>query len=65
MQRSKFAAKGQASLFSFGIGQLGVDGRVSIPESHNKEQSPWKKDKTHVGPILPSPKEFEPGSVNI
>jgi len=65
MQRSKFAAKrekGQASLFSFGIGQLGVDGRVSLPESHGKAE---RMDKTLVGPILTSPKEFEPGSVNI
>jgi hypothetical protein len=39
MQRSKFAAmreKGQASLFSFGIAQLGVDGRVPIPEKQSK-----------------------------
>jgi len=59
--------KGQASLFSFGKGQLGGNGRVSIPKSHSKEGAkvPERMDKTHVGPILPSPKEFEPGSVNI
>jgi hypothetical protein len=39
MQRSKFAAKretGEASLFSFGIEKVGVDGRVPIPETHSK-----------------------------
>jgi hypothetical protein len=40
-KRSRFAAKrekGQASLFSFGVGKVGDDGRVPIPESHNKEE---------------------------
>jgi hypothetical protein len=41
MQRCKFAAKrekGQASLFSFGVGKVGDDGRVPIRESHSKEE---------------------------
>jgi hypothetical protein len=36
---SRLAGKretGQASLFSFGIERIGVDGRVPIPESHSR-----------------------------
>jgi len=47
MQRSKFAAKrekGQASLFSFGIGQRGVDGRVPISESQSKGEREEEED---------------------
>jgi hypothetical protein len=40
-QKSAFAAKkekGQASLFSFGIGKVVTDGRVPLPESHSIEE---------------------------
>jgi hypothetical protein len=36
--------KGQASLFSFGVGKVGDDGRVPIPESHSKEEREQGKD---------------------
>jgi hypothetical protein len=47
MQRCKFAAKrekGQASLFSFGVGKVGDDGRVPISESHSKEEREQGED---------------------
>jgi hypothetical protein len=45
--RRKFAAKrekGQASLLSFGVGKVGNDGRVPIPESHSKKEREQGED---------------------
>jgi hypothetical protein len=55
MQRSKFAAKrekGQVSLFSFGIGQLEVDGKVPIPETQSKGEREEEKDSLESETLL-------------
>jgi hypothetical protein len=54
-QRSAFAAKrekGQAPLFSFGIGKVGTGGRVPLPESHNMEEREGTEEREERGFVV-------------